>query len=226
MVSVIVVVKNGERYLEAALQSILAQTCRPREIVVVDSHSTDRTPQIAQSFADVRIIQQPGRGLADARNAGLRETRGEGIAFLDYDDLWAPEKLALQTEALAQDTALQYVLCWTRLISDMSAGPLPGFPETAFTEGQPGYTPGAMAARRTAFDRIGGFDSAYSIGCDSDWLARAADSGLAMRILPQVLHFKRIHAANLSADIRTYQSEMLAIFRRSAQRKKRGKETE
>src|SRR5262249_17267514 len=97
LVSCIVPVFNGERYLGETLDSILAQTYRPREIIVVDDGSTDGTAAVVAAYGKrVTSVWQANAGEMAARNRGLTRARGEFIAFLDADDLWHPEKLARQ----------------------------------------------------------------------------------------------------------------------------------
>ena len=107
-VSVITVVKNGERYLAEAVQSVLNQTYQPDEIIVVDGQSTDQTAIIARSFTQVRYILQPDQGLANARNLGIDAAQGTFIAFLDHDDLWTTGKLETQMEFMAERPDLLY----------------------------------------------------------------------------------------------------------------------
>src|SRR6187549_3720033 len=108
LVSIIVPVYNGERYLRAALESIFAQTYRPLEVIVVDDGSVDDSGVIAQSFPEVRYIRQENQGVAAARNHGIETARGEFYAFLDQDDLWTPEKLTVQISYLLNDPDLGY----------------------------------------------------------------------------------------------------------------------
>ncbi|PPS45543.1 glycosyltransferase family 2 protein [Chroococcidiopsis sp. TS-821] len=94
-VSVIIPVYNVEKYIAATVASVLAQTYTDFELLIIDDESPDQSVQICQQFADTRIkiIHQKNRGLAVARNTGIRHARGEYLAFLDGDDLWLPEKL-------------------------------------------------------------------------------------------------------------------------------------
>lgn len=96
-VSVIVPLFNTERYIACALESIIAQTFQSWEAIVVDDGSTDRGPEIADRYAladsRIRVVRQENRGLAGARNTGIRNARGELIALLDADDLWRSRKL-------------------------------------------------------------------------------------------------------------------------------------
>jgi glycosyltransferase involved in cell wall biosynthesis len=100
LVSVIVPVYNGERYLSAALESIFAQDYHPFEVIVVDDGSGDSSAAIAKSFKSVQYIYQTNQGIANAWNLGIDASKGELIAFLDCDDLWTPNKLRLQVDYL------------------------------------------------------------------------------------------------------------------------------
>ena len=99
-VSVIVPIYNVEKYIAATVQSILSQTYHNFEIIIVDDESPDQSVEICQRFADsrIKIIHQKNRGLAAARNAGIRHAQGEYIGFLDGDDIWLPEKLVKHVE--------------------------------------------------------------------------------------------------------------------------------
>src|SRR5438132_1043304 len=97
-VSVIMPVKDGEPYLAEALESALAQTHEPHEIVVVDGGSTDRSREIACSYAGVDVVQQRGTGFAGAWNEGVAASSGDILAFIDSDDLWESTKLERQVE--------------------------------------------------------------------------------------------------------------------------------
>ncbi len=98
-VSIILNVRNGEAYVREALESVVAQTFGDWELIFWDNASTDSTPQIFDSFGDARMcyFRSPEVvPLGHARNFAIREARGEWLAFLDHDDVWLPEKLALQ----------------------------------------------------------------------------------------------------------------------------------
>lgn len=102
LVSVVVPVYNGERYLRETLESIVRQTCRDIEVLVVDDGSTDRSAAVADSFGPpVRVIRQENQGESVARNRGIDVARGTWIAYCDADDLWVPEKLEKQLAAAA-----------------------------------------------------------------------------------------------------------------------------
>jgi len=101
MVSVVIPTYNRAAYLGAAIESALSQTYQPIEVVVVDDGSTDATATVVAAFGSrVRYFHQANGGVAAARNVGLRESRGELIAFLDSDDRWYPWKIAAQVSLL------------------------------------------------------------------------------------------------------------------------------
>ncbi len=100
-VSVVVPTYNRAELLRQTIQSILAQTVLPLEVIVVDDGSTDHTPEVCTSFGEsIRYARQGNQGLSMARNAGIRISRGDWIAFCDSDDLWRPRKLEVQLAAL------------------------------------------------------------------------------------------------------------------------------
>jgi glycosyltransferase involved in cell wall biosynthesis len=105
-VSLLVDTYDHERFIEEAIASVMAQDF-PRsemEIVVVDDGSTDRTPEIVRKFGpQVRLLRKANGGQASAFNAGIPETRGEIVAFLDGDDWWAKNKLTRVAEAMRAD---------------------------------------------------------------------------------------------------------------------------
>ncbi len=113
-VSVVVTTFNRHSLIAPTLDSVLAQTHAPLEILVVDDGSTDDTASwIENHYArreNLRVIRQQNAGVAGARNRGLQEVHGEFVAFLDHDDIWHPPKLERQLAAL--QSAPQAALCW------------------------------------------------------------------------------------------------------------------
>lgn len=101
-VSVIIPVYKVEKFVAATIKSVLAQTYKNFELLIIDDGSPDRSVEICQQFTDprIKIIRQENRGVAAARNTGIREAQGEYIALLDADDLWLPEKLEKHVEHL------------------------------------------------------------------------------------------------------------------------------
>lgn len=102
-ISVVIPAYNADKYIGRAIDSVLAQTLAPHEVIVVDDGSTDNTAQIvAQYQSKVKYILQENAGASVARNTGIKDADGEWIAFLDADDEWLPNKLQLQINNLRQ----------------------------------------------------------------------------------------------------------------------------
>ena len=122
LVSVVVPCFNAARTLSRTLQSAKQQTYQNIEILIIDDGSTDSTHEIATNFAahdpERACFVQPNRGVAAARNLGIAHARGEFVAPLDADDLWAPRKIELQVKKILSDTSIGLVYGWFDNIND------------------------------------------------------------------------------------------------------------
>ncbi len=198
LVSVVIPVYNGQRYLAEAIESVLAQICLRIEIIVIDDGSTDRTADVAGSFSEtVRYHRQSNSGSAAARNMGVQESRGSFLAFLDADDLWAKEKLSCQMAALSADPALDMVFGH---VSQFFSPDLDQAvrKKVACPGGKmPGYHAGTLLIRRRTFFDVGLFNPHWQCGEFLDWLFRARERGLRELMLPDVLMKRRIHSSNM-----------------------------
>ena len=196
-VSVVVPVFDGEAYLGDALASVSHQSHTAYEVIVVDDGSTDSSRAIAERFpAPVRIVSQPHRGAAAARNAGAAAASGDCLAFLDADDLWEPDKLERQLRALAAPDAPELVFGHVRQFGwvalETGAG-MAGWEG----EAQPGRTPSAVLMRRSTFELVGPFDPSWEVGEFMDWLLRAQEAGLHETMLDAVVVRRRVHPGNV-----------------------------
>ena len=221
-VSVLVAVRNGERFLEQALQSIEKQTLEPFETLVIDGHSTDRTADIARSFSQVSYHLQVGKGIGDAYNCGIQLARGELIAFLSHDDLWTPDKLETQATFMVDHPEVDFSLTHMKFFLEPGELPPPGFRESWLVGDQAGQIMETLMVRPKVFECTGLFDTALSTGEDLDWFARATDMGMSKAVIPQVLLHKRIHSTNLSLTTTENNQNVLAALRRSILRKRHG----
>jgi glycosyltransferase involved in cell wall biosynthesis len=116
LVSVVIPTYNREYIISEAINSVLNQTYQNFEILVVDDGSTDKTKEVVENIKDPRIryICQHNAGPSAARNNGIRNAKGDWIAFLDSDDIWLPEKLGKQIEVInSSDDRLGIVTCWS-----------------------------------------------------------------------------------------------------------------
>jgi glycosyltransferase involved in cell wall biosynthesis len=196
LVSVIIPVYNGERYLAEAVQSVLAQTYAPVEIIVVDDGSTDGTADVAKHFAPVQYVRQANSGVSAARNRGLELARGEFLAFLDADDLWVADKLARQTEAFTTDPQLDMVFGHVRQFYSPELDQRARSKIQCPSEPMRGPSPSSMLIKRVAFFRVGLFETQWRGREWPAWYVRAVDLGLSSLMLPEVVALRRLHASN------------------------------
>lgn len=225
LVSVIIPVYNGEKFLGEALDSIWQQSYRPLEVIVVDDGSVDGSASIAQMNDKVRYIYQTNQGPSGARNRGVGQANGDLLAFLDHDDLWMPDKLASQVAYLQANPETDYVFCHMRffLAEGMS---WPASVNREHAASDPAcILPSALLVRREAFDRVGLFDKKYRYAEDVDWFFRAQEAGLKRYVLPEVLLHRRLGRENISLNnIQQTHDQLLRVMRSSlARRRKAGK---
>jgi glycosyltransferase involved in cell wall biosynthesis len=222
LVSVVVPVYNGERFLGACLESVFAQTWQAIDVVAVDDGSTDGSADVMTRFPDLRCLAQSNQGVAAARNRGIHAARGEIIALIDQDDLWLPGKIAAQMQVLLADPAVDYVLTrQERFLEDGIATPTWVRPHSL--DGPVGgFEPSAALIRRAAFDRVGLFDTRFVQGSDAEWFFRATDAGLRVAVVDAPLLRRRIHADNNSRFTERSAAELRRIAFESIRRKRAG----
>lgn len=199
-ISCIVPVYNGARFLAEALESILAQTLRPGEIIVVDDGSTDATPEVGRAYSEhVFYVRQPNAGPASARNLGIGLATGDFLSFLDADDLWHADKLARQMHALEANPAAGFCITYLQNFRVEEPAHLREQMRTQrFARPMPGNVCQCLLARRSAFDTVGPFDETKLRGDDPDWFMRAMRAGIAKETLTDTLVYRRIHGQNMA----------------------------
>lgn len=200
LVSVVMPVYNGERWLAEAIGSVLGQTYGPLELIAVNDGSMDGSAVILARYPQVVSIHQPNAGNAVARNRGVAAARGAFIGFIDQDDLWTPDKVAVQVERLREHPELGYVLGLQRMFLEPGHSRPAWMPARLLDEAHPGYLPGTLLVRRGTLDEVGHFDPSVRNGSDMDWFLRANEAGVRMAVVETVVMEKRVHDENLSAD--------------------------
>ena len=218
LVSVVMPAQDEEAFIAEALASVLAQTYRPLEIIVVDDGSRDRTAEIAAAHG-VRVLRQPHQGAAAACNAGLRASRGAYWAIFDADDVMAPRRLARQVDHLQRHPEHGLVLGLTEAFVTPGE-PRPRHYNPAWDDGPFPACTGTMLARRAAFELVGQFDVGRPLGYDLDWLARAKDAGVGAGRVEHVVLRYRIHSGNVTSDRHAVNAAMLGVVRESLSRRR------
>jgi glycosyltransferase involved in cell wall biosynthesis len=225
-ISVIIPVFNGASYLAEAVNSALAQTYPPVEVIIVDDGSTDDSVAVAQAYRGrVRILSQPHAGAAAARNLGVGASTGELLAFLDADDRWPASKLHAQSDLLRSAARLDGVFGYVRQLRHGATWDAGVSERVADTQGAVrGYVAGAMLVRRDAFLRVGLFRTDWRTGEFIDWFARAEEAGLKFGLVAEVVLWRRIHASNFGIRNRDAAVEYTRIVRESLRRRRGGGE--
>ncbi len=205
VVSVIVPTYDRWPMVGEAVQSVLAQSRTDFELIVVDDGSRDKTVAELQRYGSrIRLLCQPRRGVAAARNSGVAMSSGEYIAFLDSDDLWKPEKLKSQICFMKANPEVQ--ICQTEEIwirRGVRVNPKRRHHKPSGEIFRPSLdlclvSPSAVMMKRALFERVGGFDEAFPVFEDYDlWLRVAVDTPVPLIPLPLVIK-RGGHADQLS----------------------------
>jgi len=170
LVSVVIPAYNGQRIIERAIDSVLQQTYKIREIIVVDDGSTDMTRDVLRRYrSEITVIEQQNLGTMAARNTGARQSSGSYITFLDQDDWWVPQKLEIQIRALEADSSVGLVFGNLEAVNERgrSLGFMTNPREYCCSPSLddlllifPLY-PSSATLRKDLFDKAGGFDTRF-----------------------------------------------------------------
>ncbi|NBD16639.1 MAG: glycosyltransferase [Cyanobacteria bacterium] len=247
-ISVILPVYNVEHYIAQAVQSVLNQTYKNFELLIIDDESPDRSIEICRTFQDprIKIIHQKNRGLAGARNTGIRHATGDYLAFLDSDDAWLPEKLEKHLAHLEANP--QVGVSFSRSgFMDETGQPTGYYQMPKLTGITPEYllcrnpigNGSAPVIRREVMSEISFsdaeevhyFDETFRQSEDIEcWLRIAILTDWEIEGLPEALTLYRVNAGGLSASIfkqlaswenviaktRTYAPDLLATWENMA----------
>lgn len=209
-ISVVIPAYNAEAYVARAIESALTQTHPVLEILVVDDGSRDQTAVVAGQFVSpVRVLQQPNGGPSAARNLGVREARGEWIAFLDADDAWLPHKLERQSQYFADDRT-GIVHCHIVNVPDRFLYDGEMTFDRLWRQNMIGTSTAVI--RKSMWEQLGGFiEDRTLIGAeDYNFWLRAAAAGWRIALCPEELTHYTPAAFSLSSQIeRVLRGELL-----------------
>lgn len=219
LVSVIIPTYNYARFIGEAIESVLTQTYRDFEIIVVDDGSTDETGDVVSRFSEVRYIFQTNQGIAAARNEGVRASQGHSLVFLDADDRLLPNALEAGVNSLNDHPACAFVSGHWELVS-RDRKPLPTPPVICFKENN--YrafldynyigTTGQVMFRRSIFATEPGFDSSVP-GCDDAELYMRIAKDYPVHCHDQIVVQHRVHGSNTSGNRAMMLRSMTRIYR-------------
>ena len=219
--TVVIPTYNRAALLKEALDSVVAQTFKKWEVVVIDNYSTDNTPEMIAGYRDprIRLISfSKNRVIAASRNEGVRQAAAPLIAFLDSDDFWYPTKLEVSLDALARGYD---VVCHNERFV---YGNIPSGKLTIGKKASVRFrdlllirnclSPSAVSMRKAVFEAAGGFSEDPEINTAEDyelWL-KLARMGVAIKLMPEeVLGGYRIHGSNSSGAISRHRDAARAV---------------
>src|SRR5687768_6086630 len=228
-VSVIIPAYNCQTYIAETLNSILNQTFKDVELIVVDDGSTDRTCEIVASYgASVRLLTQANAGVCAARNYGIREAQGRYICLMDHDDYWFHDKLALQLEQMEErrEVGLIYssFIFWPPDENGVFSAPdtvdAASYP-SGIDEEFSGWIyhlllldcwilTSAALIRAEVFDKCGTYDESRPYSEDWDlWLRISREYPMIKLNKPLTLYRQHLKQGNLMTRIIDYRTELL-----------------
>ncbi|OIP68189.1 MAG: glycosyl transferase family A, partial [Oscillatoriales cyanobacterium CG2_30_40_61] len=223
LISVIIPVYNGEKTIKETILSVLNQTFENWELIIINDGSTDSTIEIIAQIQNtkIRVFNCENAGLAKSRNRGIDHSQGEYISFLDADDLWTPDKLEAQFQALQENPEAMVAYSWTDYIDQSSQFLHSGRHITIngniyqhllvnnFLEN--GSNP---LIRKQALNQVGKFDTSLKAGEDWDmWLRLAVHYQFVAVPLPQILY--RVSADSMSSQIKNQEIECLKVIEKA-----------
>lgn len=223
LVSVIIPVYNCEKFIAEALDSALAQTYSPLEIIVINDGSTDSSMEIVRNYSDIKIISQTNHGVSYARNKGIASCRGEYLAFLDADDVWLKSKIEKQMkiflrhqEVSVVTTASEHVTKNGKTIEigdkikvpyDMLFLPY----NTLLSEGNPFCLSSAMVKRSVLCQGQEFADIKLSADYDL-WIRIAADGGLFYVVSKKLTIYRELEVSLLHGSLEKEFGALLNIM--------------
>ncbi|OKH34566.1 glucosyl transferase [Calothrix sp. HK-06] len=225
IVTVVIPAYNASEYLAETITSVLQQTFANFEIIVVDDGSKDNTMDIVHSFSQqdsrVKLISQKNQGVSVARNTGIKNAQGEFIAFLDADDVWLPQKLALHVQHLSDNPSLgmsfgrvEFMNSDGRLTGQRSNPRLKDITPQHLYQENPAVTPSNAVIRRRVLEQIGGFDLDLSGFADVELFLRVSCKGCQVEGLDEVLVLYRTSTGGMSSQLHRMEEEWNCLNRK------------
>jgi glycosyltransferase involved in cell wall biosynthesis len=223
-VSVIIPNHNYAAFISQAVESVLGQTYKDFEIIVVDNGSTDNSLQILKSYPEVRIIQQENRGQTSARDVGVRASDGDLISFLDADDFWHPDKLMKQIDRF--DEGVEFVTCNLFYVDEKSEilnefhYPFFRYKFSRMWIDHPGMSiveagESAVLFSRKLYNELGGLDLSLNSGGGWDFFRRCANITNFVLVEEPLVYYRQ-HGNNMSNNFELRIKEFIKCYRKIA----------
>ncbi len=200
-VSIIIPTYNGEKFINKTIESVVGQTYKDWELIIVDDFSNDNTKEIIKEWEkeDKRIrsifLDKNSGGPAHPKNIGIENSKGEYVAFLDHDDEWMPEKLEKQIDFLKNKLNDKYELVTCNFLIDINGEKYKYITPTYNLDSQLSHilngnfvhSCSSIIVRKKIIDSLGGFDESMKMSDDWDLYLRMLQLGYFIGIVPEVL---------------------------------------
>lgn len=222
MISVIIPVWNGEKYLRESIESALSQDYPDKEVIVVNDGSTDRTQEVIEQFGGrIRTLTQENKGLGASRNAAIQIATGEYLAFLDHDDRWASSKLTLQMRAMLASEEDPLIFSYTKQFICPTMTEEESQKVIVNQDALPGYIAGTLLISQKRFHQIGRFlEEKKQLGEFIEWYLRALEQKAPILMLDEVTLYRRIHQDNMGRRDLSRRGDYLKILKSSLDRRR------
>ncbi len=218
-VSVIIHTYNNEKFIVETIESVLNQTYRDYEIIVVDDGSVDGTHDALLPYMQqIRYHYKENGGIASAKNTGIRLSQTEFIAFLDHDDLWAPDKLKLQMECFNENPQVGLVYAKYTSFRDgkeLRTKPEKGYSGWIFKEllSKSFIQTSTVMVKKECLDAVGPYDESFSLGDEYDMFLRISKK-FQCGFIDKGLTRYRVHDTNASKDDFLFDKENLGVYKK------------
>lgn len=222
LVDIVMATKDSARFLPHAIESIARQTFASHHLIVVDAGSSDGSVAMAQSHPGTLVLRQRGKGFLNAWNEGILAGNAPWIAFLDSDDLWAPDKLSLQMAVVDRQPDVEFVYGRVAFFVEPGARAI-GFQEGVLERSHLVPMTGSTLVRRSVLQRTGMFDEDSQIAGDLEWFANLRERCVVGVVDEVVLH-KRIHESSLGQAMSQalFKRELMGVLKRRVDARRAG----
>jgi glycosyltransferase involved in cell wall biosynthesis len=218
-VSVIIHTYNNEKFIAETVESVLNQTYKDYEIIVVDDGSVDGTRDALLPYMqEIRYHYKENGGIASAKNAGISLSQAEFIAFLDHDDLWVPDKLKLQMESFNENPQVGLVYAKYTSFRDgkeLRTKPEKGYSGWIFKEllAKSFVQTSTVVVKRECLNAVGPYDESFSLGDEYDMFLRIAKK-FQCGFIDKGLTRYRVHDTNASNNDFLFDNENLGVYKK------------
>lgn len=218
LISVILPVFNGEKYVEQAVESVIAQEYEPLELIVVNDGSVDNTERVLEKYkGKIRYYYQQNKGVSAARNKGLEVAMGEFITFIDADDTWPPGKIDLHLSEFEKNDSIgiSIGLSYKCIYEDLHEIEI----EEAHRSASFHLLLGSSLTKKSMFDRVGFFDEDLLLGQDTDWFFRARELNVSIAVIKKVVLYYRKHENNRTNNKQLFNYYVFKVLKKAKDRK-------